>query len=159
VSACAGNESILRFAAFPALTGSAGGYNRRVSRHMPSRSAYAALVGPTLAAAALLFAFDPAVTWWFPSCPFYALTGWLCPFCGTLRAAHALLHGHVAAALTLNPMVTAALAVGSTVFAYDRARPGASAVGPRLWSWCFSPAGAAAAAAFGILRNLHRLAG
>jgi hypothetical protein len=126
---------------------------------MPSRPAHAALVGPTLAAAALLFAFDPAVTWWFPSCPFYALTGWLCPFCGTLRAAHALLHGHVLAALGLNPMVTVALGVGVLAVVHDRAGMDGVPLGPRLWSWCVSPAGAAVAAAFGILRNLYRLAG
>src|SRR5258708_25879013 len=42
---------------------------------------------------ALLAVFDPASTWWLPSCPFHALTGWLCPLCGSLRAVHALLHG------------------------------------------------------------------
>jgi hypothetical protein len=126
---------------------------------MPARPAHAALVGPALAAAALLFAFDPAVTWWFPSCPFYALTGWLCPFCGTLRAAHALLHGHVAAAFALNPMATVALALGVIVVVHDRARVDSAALGPALWSWYFSPAGAAIVAAFGVLRNLHRLAG
>lgn len=30
----------------------------------------------------------------WPGCPFHALTGWYCPFCGSTRAAYALLHGH-----------------------------------------------------------------
>lgn len=34
----------------------------------------------------------------FPSCPFNALTGWLCPACGGLRMTHDLLHGDLAAA-------------------------------------------------------------
>lgn len=34
----------------------------------------------------------------FPSCPFNALTGLLCPACGGLRMTHDLLHGDLAAA-------------------------------------------------------------
>jgi hypothetical protein len=40
----------------------------------------------------LLFVFDPAATWWFPSCPFNALTGWLCPGDGITDVC---LRGHV----------------------------------------------------------------
>ena len=58
-------------------------------------------------AVGLLYAYDPAATTWFPSCPFRALTGLLCPLCGTLRAAHAVLHGHLVAAFLLNPLVVA----------------------------------------------------
>ena len=53
------------------------------------------------AAMALVAVFEPAATWWFPSCPLHALTGWLCPLCGSLRAVHAILHGSPVAALTL----------------------------------------------------------
>src|SRR5690606_2629375 len=35
---------------------------------------------------------DPA-TGILPSCPFYTLTHWYCPGCGSQRALHALLHG------------------------------------------------------------------
>ncbi|ABM13628.1 MULTISPECIES: DUF2752 domain-containing protein [Mycolicibacterium] len=41
----------------------------------------------------------------FPSCPFNALTGWLCPACGGLRMTHDLLHGDLAAAFVDNPFV------------------------------------------------------
>jgi hypothetical protein len=58
-----------------------------------------------LLAAGLLRAFDPATVRFFPPCPFRALTGYLCPGCGTLRALHQLLHGHVAAAFRLNPLM------------------------------------------------------
>jgi uncharacterized protein DUF2752 len=54
---------------------------------------------------AVLYAYDPSTTAWFPSCPFRALTGLLCPLCGSLRAAHALLHGHPVDAFVFNPFV------------------------------------------------------
>ena len=54
---------------------------------------------------ALLRVFDPATAWFYPPCPFHALTGYLCPGCGTLRALHQLLNGHVATALRLNPLM------------------------------------------------------
>lgn len=56
-------------------------------------------------AAGLLRVSNPATTWFFPPCPFRALTGYLCPGCGTLRALHELLYGHVAAAFRLNPLM------------------------------------------------------
>jgi hypothetical protein len=62
------------------------------------------LCGAALAAP-LLFVFDPAASALFPPCPVRLLTGWLCPGCGTLRAAHQLLHGNVAAAWALNPLL------------------------------------------------------
>ena len=67
------------------------------------------LVGVSVAlvavAAGLLRFFNPATTWFFPPCPFRALTGYLCPGCGTLRALHELLNGHLAAAFKLNPLM------------------------------------------------------
>ena len=67
------------------------------------------LVGLSLAVVALaavgLRVFNPASAWFFPPCPFRALTGYLCPGCGTLRALHELLQGHVAAAFKLNPLM------------------------------------------------------
>lgn len=41
----------------------------------------------------------------FPSCIFLEATGWYCPGCGGLRAAHELLHGDIAASLAMNPLV------------------------------------------------------
>jgi hypothetical protein len=67
------------------------------------------LVGVPIAmvgfALVLLRAFNPASTWFFPPCPFREFTGYLCPGCGTLRAIHQLLNGHVAAAFRLNPLM------------------------------------------------------
>jgi hypothetical protein len=123
---------------------------------MTVRSTHAAaLAGITCAAVGLLFAFDPAVTAWFPSCPLFALTGWLCPLCGSLRAVHALLHGNVEAALRLNPLTTAGVAAGLIAVAHDVVRPGRTALTARLVSLGLSPAVLALTAAFGVLRNLH----
>jgi uncharacterized protein DUF2752 len=38
-------------------------------------------------------------------CPFRAVTGWDCPFCGGTRLGSALLHGDVATAFAFNPLV------------------------------------------------------
>jgi hypothetical protein len=54
--------------------------------------------------AVLLWVFDPATTGVFPPCPVLYLTGWYCPGCGSLRAIHQLLHGHVWAAWAMNPL-------------------------------------------------------
>lgn len=43
----------------------------------------------------LYFYFDPAYSKFFPPCPFFALTGLFCPGCGSQRAFHDLLHGHI----------------------------------------------------------------
>jgi hypothetical protein len=76
----------------------------------------AAALGVALAAAAVvLYQFDPSTTARYPSCPLRALTGLLCPLCGGLRAAHALLHGQLVEALTLNPFLFAAGVAGPFV--------------------------------------------
>lgn len=81
---------------------------------MPPRSptnAAACTAGLVAAAAVLgaLFLFNPAVSHLFPACPFYWATGWHCPGCGTLRAAHLLLHGDVPGALRMNPLTVLSL--------------------------------------------------
>jgi hypothetical protein len=98
-------------------------------------------VALALGAAVPLAVFDPATTWWFPSCPFHALTGWLCPLCGSLRAVHALLTGGLAAALAFNPLTTLGLA------AWLAARE-------RTTALCFSARGVVLLLALGLLRNL-----
>ena len=110
--------------------------------------------GVALAAAALLFAFDPAVKWWFPSCPLNALTGWLCPFCGSLRAVHAILHGELPAAWTFNPLTTLGAVMLPVALAFDVIGRAPASYSGRLLSLCFSARGLALAATFGVLRNL-----
>jgi hypothetical protein len=120
---------------------------------MTVRPTFAALTGIMLAAAVVVFAFDPALTAWFPSCPLYTLTGWLCPFCGSLRALHALLHGNVVAALRFNPMTTVGMAAGFVALSLDAVLPGRDALA-RLVSLCLSMPSLALAALFGVLRNI-----
>lgn len=38
----------------------------------------------------------------FPKCPFYLLTGWYCPGCGSQRALSSLLHGNLSGAMHNN---------------------------------------------------------
>lgn len=61
------------------------------------------------AAAVVLYLFDPATAGFYPPCLFRSLFGFQCPGCGSLRAAHQLLHGDVAAAWALNRTVVVAL--------------------------------------------------
>jgi hypothetical protein len=60
---------------------------------------------------ALLFAFDPANHSFYPFCAFYRVTGWQCPGCGGLRAAHQLLHGHISKAFQYNQLLVLAAPV------------------------------------------------
>ena len=53
----------------------------------------------------VLFFFDPARFSFYPRCPLHSVTGLDCPTCGSLRAIHQLLHGHVRAAYALNPLL------------------------------------------------------
>jgi hypothetical protein len=56
-----------------------------------------------------LYVFNPATTSLYPTCPFFWATGCYCPGCGTLRALHQLVRGHLSAAFGLNPLTVASL--------------------------------------------------
>ena len=109
--------------------------------------------GLALAAAVLIFAFDPATTWWFPSCPLRAVTGWLCPGCGSLRALHALLQGAPLVAFSLNPLTTTGVVAGLVACVHDVVRPTRAIRCERVTTLCFSRRGLAFVVAFGVLRN------
>src|SRR5687767_2173685 len=64
------------------------------------------------AGAWILYTFPPQSHSFYPPCVFRAMTGLLCPGCGSTRALHALLHGHVGEALTLNPFLFAVMIGG-----------------------------------------------
>ena len=66
---------------------------------------YAGFIAAGLSVIVLLYVFNPSESRVFPPCPFHALTGWHCPGCGSLRAVHQLLHGDVAGAFRLNPLM------------------------------------------------------
>ncbi len=92
---------------------------------------------------------------WFPSCPLHALTGLLCPLCGSLRALHALLVGAPVVALFLNPLTTSVAVAGFVACVHDVACPARAPLGERLAALWFSTPGVACAIAFGVLRNVN----
>ena len=67
-----------------------------------------------------LYLYNPQDIPIFPRCPFYALTGYKCPGCGTLRAIHALLHFRVAVAFKLNPFLFFSIPVIVGMLAFRR---------------------------------------
>jgi hypothetical protein len=56
-----------------------------------------------------LYIFEPGKTGFFLLCPFRMLTGFQCPGCGSTRALHQLMHGHLLNAFTLNPLFVISL--------------------------------------------------
>ncbi|MDQ2635751.1 MAG: DUF2752 domain-containing protein [Actinomycetota bacterium] len=76
------------------------------------RRAYTALGTGALAVGALAYVglADPhRSNFFFPACPFKALTGLDCPGCGGLRMMHDLLHGDLAAAVVDNVVLLVGL--------------------------------------------------
>jgi hypothetical protein len=60
----------------------------------------------------LLYLANPHRHQVFLPCPFHALTGLYCPFCGGLRMVHDLLHGDLTAALHDNALAVPAVIIG-----------------------------------------------
>ena len=81
-------------------------------RAQPSlgRFTTATLAFAGIAAAAVLFFFDPTKNNFYPVCQFHLLTGLWCPGCGATRASFQLLHGHFLVALRDNALFMATLA-------------------------------------------------
>ncbi|CAO5164136.1 DUF2752 domain-containing protein [Frankia sp. AiPs1] len=68
-----------------------------------ARLAGFAVVGAVAVLAAIrVYAVDPAHPGHYPACPFRWATSLDCPGCGTLRAAHQVLHGHLGEAANYN---------------------------------------------------------
>lgn len=107
-----------------------------------------------MSALALLVAFDPnAVNSIFPPCLFHTFSGLYCPGCGATRALHAILHGDLALAWTMNPLLVLAL---PTVLALtvQQLRPV-----PNTWDLAFRKIGnarfwAILVIVFSVLRNI-----
>ena len=103
---------------------------------------------------AVLFWFNPSEHGFYPFCWFHKTTGLLCPGCGSLRALHQLLHGHVAAAFRFNALLISSLPValwyfgGFTLRKVQR-QPASLVIRP-FWLWC----ALAVMVVFGVLRNL-----
>jgi hypothetical protein len=86
-----------------------------------------AAVGAHVGAAVFFSTHDPYSTEIFPPCPILAATGWQCPACGATRAAYSLMHGDIATAATMNPLLLALYGVAALLVASfavtRRARP------------------------------------
>ena len=81
-----------------------------MSEDVRRRRITAAVCGALIiVAAAGLLAMDPVRGGILPGCPFHALTGLYCPGCGSCRALHQLLSGHVGAAISYNLLTILAL--------------------------------------------------
>jgi hypothetical protein len=101
----------------------------------------------------ILFLFDPARVPLYPVCQLHQLTGLDCPGCGSLRAMHELLHGHVMLALRLNLLLVLSLPLFAWVMlrlARQQLRGEPAAALRPWWLWLYL----AVWIAFGILRNL-----
>lgn len=84
----------------------------------------------------LLF-YNPVGTWWMPQCAFRSLTGWECPGCGSMRALHALLHGHPLEAISYNYFLAVSVPILALI-AYTGLSRSSRAL---RWSrWVYSPA-------------------
>ncbi|MEO7261029.1 MAG: DUF2752 domain-containing protein [Jatrophihabitantaceae bacterium] len=120
--------------------------------HIRLRAAPVGVAGAALAAAAALWFFDPN-TRGIPLCPLHAMTGLWCPFCGSTRAAYALLHADPAIALQDNALFTAALPLLALCWwrwlRWPASGPAARPL-PRPVFW----AGIILMLAFGVVRNL-----
>ncbi len=67
-----------------------------------------------------LFCVNPTEIEWIPKCPFYVLTGYKCPGCGTLRGIHHLLHFHFSAAWAMNPLLIVMMPLIAAFLAWPR---------------------------------------
>ena len=64
----------------------------------------------------LYFIYNPSDFEFFPKCPFYELTGYFCPGCGSQRALHRLLHFDIKGAFSQNALFIPAILTLATHF-------------------------------------------
>lgn len=92
----------------------------------------------------ILFLFNPINASFYPPCPLRLATKLYCPGCGSLRATHALLHGRIGEAFSLNPLWVLLIPVLAWI-SIPRFRP-KNAWFPWMLFWIVM--------VFGVLRNL-----
>jgi hypothetical protein len=86
----------------------------QVARHRLAETAILLVCGAGLF---VLFWFDPAARASpYPPCLFRLCTGWLCPGCGSARALHALMRGHVLQALRFNAVTVVVAPLTGALF-------------------------------------------
>jgi hypothetical protein len=93
--------------------------------HLPSR----VFKWPFIALALLVFiviyyALDPVDYSFFPKCPFYWITGYKCPGCGSQQVIHHLLHMDFRGAFKANPLLVISIPyiLGGFIFDYTNLR-------------------------------------
>lgn len=102
---------------------------------------------------------DPYGSGSYLGCPFRALTGWYCPFCGSTRALHDLAHLDVTSAWGMNPVLVVAVPLLVVAWLrwgrrlWDRRAPSRVGVSPRAAAMVM-----AGLLVFGVLRNVPALA-
>ncbi len=111
-----------------------------LSRRFSSRLAYAALAMISLLGLVVVYTVDPRIQGLYPVCPFFGITGFHCPGCGTLRGLHILLRGDLLSALGYNPF--AMMSLPFIVYSYTsdamrefRQRPLPAVFIPYQWIW------------------------
>lgn len=122
----------------------------------PARSDVVVTTGILAAATVTVALVDPNAPGHYPGCPFLAITGWYCPFCGGLRTVHDLSHLDLGAALAQNPLVVLLIPVAAWAWwrwvrrAFDWMPPRRLLVPSRWMSWT----ALAVLVVFWVLRNL-----
>jgi hypothetical protein len=112
-----------------------------------------ALTLVALAAATILFLYNPAQFRFYPVCLFHQSTGLLCPGCGCLRAIHQLLHGNIAMALHFNALLVVSLPLAAWYgirLVLQQIRSASLPIIRLRWVW----AAVAVVLLFSVLRNL-----
>jgi hypothetical protein len=128
----------------------------------PSRRRTALLLGAGSAAAVVfVHLWDPNQPGSYGFCPLKALTGLVCPFCGGLRAVHAMTHGDWSLAWDLNPAVVVGLplaVLGWLLWLVDAwRRPAPDPSPPTARRFLLPWLTLAAMVLYGVLRNLPTL--
>lgn len=114
------------------------------------RATAALVVALATSAAAVLYLVDPSQHALTPPCAFRTFTGLACPGCGLTRAVHALLHGQLAHAFSLNPWAfVSAPMLGAFIAVPSVTPPGVSRTTRTVLAWT----GGLLTLAFWIWRN------
>jgi hypothetical protein len=105
--------------------------------------------------AALIYTYPPERYGFYPACPIYHYTRFLCPGCGATRAVAALLHGNLAVAWNHNALFVCVV----PILMMEASRAYWSAVAKGRVEWLQVPKSAIAlfsviALVFTIVRNL-----
>lgn len=142
----------------PAGIATAAGLGLRDQRRLAVATAAVALAGAAVVAAA-----DPSVPGRYGLCPMWAVTGWWCPLCGSLRAVHALAHGDVTGAADANVVFLVALPLAVAAWAawtasvFGLRRPSGWRPSMRMRMGLLAVA-AVGLTVFGVARNLSAFA-